>query len=90
LHATCARLGQDLQRRRAVVGARILQFHARIFLLEGLLQWPDRLVHDQRRVPGYLAFFLGRLDQRAIGGTRRRCCDENGAQESVDSKPRPT
>ena len=51
LHAAGAGFREDFRRGRAFVGARELQLDAGIFLLEGLLQRPDRLIDDQGRVP---------------------------------------
>ncbi len=67
LHAGGLRLGQNLGGGRRLVGARILQLDARIGLLERVLQRPDRLVHDQGRVPDHLAFLFGGFDQGGVG-----------------------
>jgi hypothetical protein len=78
LHPPGARLAQNLQRRRSVVGARILQPDPGIFFLEGILQRTNRLVHDQGRVPDHLAFLFRRLDQRGIRRPRGRRRREHG------------
>jgi hypothetical protein len=69
LHAGGLCLGENLRSGRGLVGARILQFDTGIGLLERFLQRPDRLVHDQGRVPDHLAFLPGGLDQGSVGGT---------------------
>jgi hypothetical protein len=83
-------LAEQLRRGRAFVGADILQVHARIFLLERLLQRPDRLIDDQRGVPDHLPLLLCRLDQRRVGGVgsgRRNCADDReqtGRNQAID------
>ena len=70
LHLAGLGLGENLRGLRNLVGARIFQLDPGILFLEGVLQWPHRLIDDQHRVPDDLTLFLRRLDQRRVGRAR--------------------
>ena len=66
LHPAGLAFCKNFSRDHEVVGSRVLQGDARIFLLEGVLERPDDLVDDQRRVPDDRSFLLRRIDQGGI------------------------
>jgi hypothetical protein len=69
LHAVGAMFVQQTQGRLAGIIARRLDLDS-VFFLEGLGEGRAKLLKQQRRVPGDLALFFGRLDQGLI---RRMC-----------------